>query len=208
MLGEERVRVEALGQDEGVDVHPLFEAEGDGPGAGVLSGGVAVVVDDEAGREAGGLGDLERGQGRPQRGDDVADPGLVEGRVIRVSLDQDGLTGLADGVLADVQAVEELPLGVQGGVRRIEILRLGARDRPAAEGDDLARQAEDGEDDASPEPVVVFVLLLSGKGESGLLEEGGRDVLCPADRRRAFPRRPWRSRSSASRSWPRTGPAS
>ena len=196
VLLEERVGVEAVGQDEDVDVEALLEAERDRPGRRRLPGAVAVVVDDEPRGEAHGLPDLPRRQGRSERGHDVADPGLVERREIRIALDEDGRPFLPDGVLGEIQSVEELALGVEGRLRRIEILRLRFEDRPAAEGDDAARQAEDGEDDPAPEAVAVFARPRRHRqGEAALFEQGHGDVLRSGRIRPGPSKRSWRSRS-------------
>ena len=173
---EETVGVQILGQDEGLDVHPFLEAQGNGPGAGIPAGRVPVVADDHPRGEARGLGDLMGREGGSQGRDDVGDAGLEEGSIIRVAFDQDGLSRVADGFLAEVKAVQELALGIERRVGRIQVLGLGIDDGPAAEGHLLACQAEDGEDDPAPEPVVIFVLLFAGEDESGFFQERHRDV--------------------------------
>jgi hypothetical protein len=147
-----------------------------GPGRSGPTGAVAVVVDDEARGEAHGLADLPGRQGRPQRGDDVGDTGLIERGKVRVALDEEDRAFLPDGVLGEIEPVEELALGVERRFRRIQVLGLGVEDRPAAEGDDPAGQAEDGEDNAAAEAVSELARPRTRQGQPALFEEGHRDV--------------------------------
>ena len=101
--------------------------------------------------------------------------GLVEREIVRVPLDQDRLPGLPDGVLAHGQAIEQMPLGVERRVGRVEILGVDVEERPSAEADDLPGQPGDGEDDPAAEAVVVVPRLLARQDQAGLFQQLGRN---------------------------------
>jgi len=54
----------------------------------------------------------------------------------------------------EVGGVEQISLGVEGGLRRVEVLRLLVPERTPPEGDDPALEVADREEEASAEAVV------------------------------------------------------
>ena len=62
-------------------------------------------------------------QGRPERGDDVVEAGLVGHQRVRVALDDDRLAALPDRALGPVDEVQRPALVEQRRGRRVEVLR-------------------------------------------------------------------------------------
>jgi hypothetical protein len=105
-----------------------------------------------------------------QGGDDVADLGLIEAE----NRADDAAAGpIAPGAVQP----EELAFGVHGRLGRVEVLRLGLDDRPAAERDDPSGQAEDREDDPAAKTVAIFAGPRARQDEAALLEQRDRHVL-------------------------------
>ena len=92
-----------------------FKTDGNGPESGRLPGLVAVVGENEPGGEPGRLSRLIGRQACSQRGCGVFETGLKEAYEVRVSLDQNEFSGLANGLLAEMETVEMPALGIDGG---------------------------------------------------------------------------------------------
>ena len=78
------------------------------------------------------------GEGRAERGHDVADPGLVAGDGVGVALDDDGLALGDDMLLRPVEAVEVALLVEERGLGGVEVLGLAVAHHAAAEADAAA----------------------------------------------------------------------
>ena len=105
--------------------------------------------------------------------------GGVHGDAIHLAFDQDGVVQFADGFAGAVEIEQHARLGVDGGLRRVQIFRAGfvvGGQRASGEGDDFAGLAGDGKHDAVAEarvqrrafiPAAAFFLLLPGEQAAG-----------------------------------------
>ena len=101
--------------------------------------GIGVEAQDHLGRKAAKQLRLRQAQRGPARGHDCRHARLKRLCEIEVALHEHRESLPADGRLGEVQAVERPALGVDGRLRRVQVLRQLIRlDSAAAEGDDRA----------------------------------------------------------------------
>ena len=96
-----------------------------------------------------------RGERGAQDGHRVAHTGLVRHHAVDVALDEERPARGAHRVLGQVEGVERLPLLVEGGLRRVEVLRVLRAERAAPEGDDPSLRVGDRKDESPAEAIVV-----------------------------------------------------
>ncbi len=81
-------------------------------------------------------------------------PGGIHGDAIHLAFHNDAVGQLAYGFFGFIQVVEHARLGIDRGLRRVQVFGAGLfvfGQRPAGKGDDLAVLLRDGEHDAIAE---------------------------------------------------------
>ena len=165
-LAHDVVGILAVGQARDADVLELDSGRvalelPDEPGqcghperAGLLARRVDVVGERDPAGVACEQRDLARRQRRAEAGDDVVEAGLVGHQGVRVALDDDRLTRLADRTLGLVDEIERPALVEQRGRRGVEVLRSVALEQAPAHPDGMPALVTDREDDTRAELVV------------------------------------------------------
>jgi len=143
---------------------------------GVLTGGVDVVGQRDPRRVARDELHLARGQGRPERADDVLEALLVCHEGVRVALDENRAALFLDGRLGTVDEVQGPALVEERRGRGVEVLGSGVApvgrraEDAAAEAGGVAGRVADGKDDAGAETVVDAAPVGSAGGQTGSLQ--------------------------------------
>ena len=122
LLADEAVGIEAAFEGDDLHVEVLFGEQGDGFFGGGGAGGVGIEVDDDALGEAAEQADLRLGERGAGGGDDVVNSGHVDGDAVHLAFDQQGEVGFAHLGLGLVEVEEDLALGVERGLGRVEVL--------------------------------------------------------------------------------------
>src|SRR6266849_1399226 len=143
------------------------------PGGTSTRAGTAAVEDEHQLARAGPLHQLEvlLRQGGPAGRDRGLHACLVEPDGVEVAFHEQRHALAPDGVPRLVEREEHAALGVQRGIRRVEVLRLAlALEQPPAEPDRPARLAN-GDRQPAPEAIVEALLLLARDAEPRFLYE-------------------------------------
>ena len=152
------VRVEIVREHDDPNGQPLVGEYLQPPDGGILAGGVPVVGDIDrvhiSLEEPGLL--LREGGAQTRHG--VGDPGLVEADHVHVPLHHDEVGKLH--ALLQIQAVQVVPLVIDGRVAGVDVFGLAVVQHPAAEAQHLAPHPQDGID----KPVPVGVVHPAGVG--------------------------------------------
>ena len=159
LFADKFVGVGFAGKREDADFVVLFEKERDAALGGGLSGGVRVVVHDDAMSEAGEEFYLRIGERGAATCDDVADSGARNCDGVHVAFDEDCEIGAAESVFGAVEMIEDIALGIDRSFGRVEILRHVVAKCAAAEGDDFSGFVGDGEGDAAAETIEEAALF-------------------------------------------------
>ena len=160
-------------------------------------------------RELGGR------EGGAQRGDGAGEPVLMAHEAVDVAFHEERPILRLDRGAREVGGVEQVALGVERRLRRVEILRLLVAERAAAEGDDPALQVADREEQAPAEAIVRPGAVLARDREAGGDEDLLGDLLraheapgaCPSPRGRSRGRSAGRSRGRCRAARDRRAPA-
>ena len=148
------VGIESLFESEDLDLKLFFDQQADGALSGFGSGGVGIEVHDDVLTEAAEQLGLQLGESGAGAGDDVMKSGGEDGNAIHLAFDQDGVVELLHPFFREVEIEENLALGIDRGLGRIQIFRSGlfvGGQGASGEGDDFSRFARDGEHDAVAE---------------------------------------------------------
>src|SRR5262249_54461857 len=120
----------------------------------LLAGGVGVEEGDDFVGVTAEEPELRVREGGAEGGDRLDEAVLMRHEAVEVTLDDDRAVLLAHGRARNVERVERLSLHVEWRLRRVEVLRLLARERTTAEGDDAALRVADGKEEPAAEAVV------------------------------------------------------
>ena len=121
------VRVSSRRQADDAGGKAFREEMGQGPARRRAAGGIAVVADDDGGREAPELARLFRSERRAHGSDGLFDSRGDERQVVEVALDDDGAVVLSHRVAGVGEAVEEPLLLKDGRLGRVQVLRFALR---------------------------------------------------------------------------------
>ena len=156
-LANEPVGVEAALERDELEVEALFGQQGDGLFGCVGSGGVGVEVDHDVGGVALQNRHLLLGKGSSAGGNHVLDPAKKERDAVHLPFDEQRVASLPNGCLRLVEIEEDLALGVERRLRRVDVLGSGLVSRvegASGERDDAAAFIGNGKHDALAEAVV------------------------------------------------------
>ena len=156
-LADEAVGVEAAVEGDDLDGEALLGEQGDGLFRGIGAGGVGIEVDDDLRGVAPQNRHLLLGEGRSAGGDHVLNAAQKDRDAVHLALDQQGKLKLADGGARLVEIEEDLALGVERRLRRVDVLGAGlfaGFERARGEGDHAAALVGDGKHDPLAEAVV------------------------------------------------------
>src|SRR6266511_3359032 len=173
---EVRVRVVARRQLDDLDAQALVEKDLEALAGGLLSRLVLVEVQDHPLDEAMEEPAVPGREGGPAGGHRLLDAGLQRPRHVEVPFHEDDPALAPRGVLGPRQAVERPALLVDRGLGGVQVLRLAAVQAARAEGHHLTGLAQDREDRAVAEPVVVPVLALALEHEPRREEDLRREL--------------------------------
>src|SRR5437870_3364923 len=121
--------------------------------------------------------ELRRSEGRAQRGDRLGEAVLVGHEAIHVPFDQQRTVLRLHRRAREVGGVEQVALGVERRLGRVEILGLLVAEGAAAEGDDAALEIADREEEAAAESIVDARAALTRDREARGDEHVFRDLL-------------------------------
>src|SRR5712691_3807936 len=121
--------------------------------------------------------ELRRSEGSAQRGDRLGEGVLVGHEAIHVPFDQQRTVLRLDRGAREVGGVEQVALGVERCLGRVEILGLLVAEGAAAEGDDVALEIADREEEAAAESIVDARAALTRDREARGDEHVFRDLL-------------------------------
>ena len=124
-LADVAVGVETAVEGDDLDVEALFGEQGNGLFGGIGAGGVGIEVDHHLRGVALENRHLLLGKGRSAGGDHVLNAAQKDRDAVHLALDQQRKLHLANRGLRLVQVEEDVALGVERRLRRVDVLGAG-----------------------------------------------------------------------------------
>ena len=141
----------------------LLQQKGQRALGGRLSGGIRVVIHDDALGEAAEQFDLLLGETCSAAGHHVADSRAGHGNGVHVALDENREVLLTNALFGAVEVIQDVAFRVDGRFGRIQILRLVVTESAAAEGHDFPGLVGNGKRDAAAKAVKELAALIARK---------------------------------------------